>query len=277
MQRTETSQSGVVTPESDLALVRAVLVGDRRAGRELAQRMRCVPRILAVLNQRRGRPLRHHDLEDLSQDALAIIWEKLSSFHGLVILERWMFRFCLFSMQNRLRRFARLHRVEGQRLGQNREEPPAPDAAAEHYEALEGHLARLPVEEAEVVRLKHYEQCTFEEIGERMKTSPNTAKTRYYRALRRIESALNGQRNGRSQTKPQQQQGWQGRFNQKGHQKIGRPTAGADLTVQIYSVGAAKIAGLPPQLIPKNPARQRAPIKAKNRPDYHPAEQPADD
>jgi len=193
VQRTETSQSGVVTPESDLALVRAVLVGDRRAGRELAQRMRCVPRILAVLNQRRGRPLRHHDLEDLSQDALAIIWEKLSSFHGLVILERWMFRFCLFSMQNRLRRFARLHRVEGQRLGQNREEPPAPDAAAEHYEALEGHLARLPVEEAEVVRLKHYEQCTFEEIGERMKTSPNTAKTRYYRALRRIESALDGQ------------------------------------------------------------------------------------
>jgi len=190
--RPETSHPTLVTPDGDLALVRAVLGGDRRAARELARRMRCVPRMLSVLNHRRGRPLKHHDLEDLAQDALTTIWEKLEAYHGQAVLERWMFRFCLFTLQNRLRRFARVHHVEGQHLSKSPEDPPSKDDASAHYEALEERVARLPAEEAEVVRLKHYEQCTFDEIGERMESSPNTAKTRYYRALRKIEAELGG-------------------------------------------------------------------------------------
>ena len=43
---------------------------------------------------------------------------------------------------------------------------------------------------AETVRLKHYGGLTFEEIGERMRCSANTAKTRYYRCLTHLARNL---------------------------------------------------------------------------------------
>ncbi len=182
-----------ITPQRDSSLVRAVLAGDRRAARTLAVRLRCVPRILMALNRRRGGHMGHHDLEDLAQDTLATIWEKLETFHGQVTLEHWTHRFCFLKLMNRMRKGARRDAVEGQRLENHQAEEGGVQRDEELFEALEARLARLSQVEADAVRLKHYEQCTFEEIGERMQTSPNTAKTRYYRALRRIAQEMRGE------------------------------------------------------------------------------------
>jgi len=184
------------TPASDAALVNATLVGDRRARRILARRMLCVPRILSVLNRRRGEALRAHDLEDLAQDALTIIWEKLDTYHGQVVLERWMHRFCFLTLMNRVRRNVRANRREGARLDESSVPPAGSGSAAEQYAAFEDHLTGLSEEDADLVRLKHLERCTFDEIGERLRISPNTAKARYYRALRFIEARLRGTLDG---------------------------------------------------------------------------------
>ena len=53
-------------------------------------------------------------------------------------------------------------------------------------------LAELPVEQREVIVLKVWHGCTFEEIGGLLEISPNTAAGRYRYGLQKIKSKLEG-------------------------------------------------------------------------------------
>ncbi len=57
--------------------------------------------------------------------------------------------------------------------------------------AMEG-LARLPVEQREVIVLKIWHDCTFEEIGELLGVSPNTIAARYRYGLQKLKTLLKG-------------------------------------------------------------------------------------
>ena len=63
---------------------------------------------------------------------------------------------------------------------------PEPRTTAATQLALE----RLDPVDADVVRLKHFEELTVEEIGGRLGLPTNTAKTKYYRGLGRLHEAL---------------------------------------------------------------------------------------
>ena len=53
-------------------------------------------------------------------------------------------------------------------------------------------LAELPVEQREVIVLKIWHRCTFEEIGGLLDISPNTAAGRYRYGLQKIKLQLEG-------------------------------------------------------------------------------------
>ena len=53
-------------------------------------------------------------------------------------------------------------------------------------------LAELPVDQREVIVLKVWHGCTFEEIGGLLEISPNTAAGRYRYGLQKIKSKLEG-------------------------------------------------------------------------------------
>jgi RNA polymerase sigma-70 factor (ECF subfamily) len=53
-------------------------------------------------------------------------------------------------------------------------------------------LAELPVEQREVIVLKIWHGCTFEEIGGLLEISPNTAAGRYRYGLQKIKTKLEG-------------------------------------------------------------------------------------
>jgi RNA polymerase sigma-70 factor (ECF subfamily) len=53
-------------------------------------------------------------------------------------------------------------------------------------------LAELPVEQREVIVLKVWHRCTFEEIGGLLEISPNTAAGRYRYGIQKIKSKLEG-------------------------------------------------------------------------------------
>ena len=89
----------------------AVLRGVPGSLDQLVGRMECVPRFLASLNGRLGRPLGTHDLADLAQDTLVVIWEKLETFEGRATLESWTYRFCYLELMNSVRRKGRRRRV----------------------------------------------------------------------------------------------------------------------------------------------------------------------
>jgi len=168
----------------DLELARKALSGDPPALRCFWERMQCVPRILSVANSRMGGPLSQHDLADLSQDTLIVIWKKLETFAGRATLETWVHRFCYLELMNRVRGKKRLSRqsagsfeVATETVAAKREASPL------EYEHLELSLQELGPPEADILRLKHYEELTFAEIGALLGMSPSTAKTQYYRGI----------------------------------------------------------------------------------------------
>lgn len=170
--------------DEDLRLVSATLSGDKAAREELLRRLACVPLILRVRNQRLGRPLDADMLQDVVQDTLIAVWTRLSTFGGASSLEAWVYRFCVHKHLTRIRDHGRRVRIEAV-------ESPLLDSAAARAveptadeELVHRSLDDLDADRARIVRLKHFEDLTFEQIAERLDISPNTAKTHYYRALR---------------------------------------------------------------------------------------------
>jgi RNA polymerase sigma-70 factor (ECF subfamily) len=185
------------TPRPDLELARAALAGEGLALADFAERMACVPQMLAALNRRLGNPLAGGDLDDLAQEALIRVWAKLPGFAGLSALETWVYPFCYLEFMNALRRRRRLGRMElSGDLGQATGGTAA--VGAFEFERLHLALERLPAGEAQVLRLKCFEELTFDEIGTRLGIPLNTAKTHFYRGLARLRQAL--AREGREET-----------------------------------------------------------------------------
>lgn len=176
---------------ADLALVERFLAGDREAERALGQRLSILPRILRTLNARSGRPLSEDDLLDLVQDVGVIVLRKLEAFEGRVELEGWTYGICRFEYLNAIRRLGRRPRpvedfeLEGTPAGETGS-LVADRAAAD----LEAGLASLAPDERAVMRAKHFDDLTFEAIAVRLGCSPNTAKTRYYRGLRKLQQFM---------------------------------------------------------------------------------------
>ncbi len=75
------------------------------------------------------------------------------------------------------------------------EESPAEQEAMRH-------LAELPVEQREVIVLKIWQRRTFEEIGEVLDISPNTAAGRYRYGLQKLKIRLEGEDYERERDEP---------------------------------------------------------------------------
>jgi RNA polymerase sigma-70 factor (ECF subfamily) len=184
-------------PQSDLSLLAAVRRGDPRALDGFLERMRCVPLIVTALNAKLGRPLDANELNDVSQDTLMTIWQRLGAFEGRSTLETWVYRFCSFMLLNAIRKRRRA-RVREELADDATERAAALEPWAT-YDDVHRAIDRLSSQEAACVRLKHFDDLTFEEIGSRLSISPNTAKTQYYRGLRKLRDYLRA-REGESAT-----------------------------------------------------------------------------
>ena len=188
---------GTARIRSDLDLVAAALAGDADAIRDFVERMKCVPRILAVRNRRSGSAFDAEELEDVCQETLAAVWRKLPRYDGTAALETWVYRFCEFEFLHRLRKKGRGRLVLEETLEGTPFEPfAAEEASPLDHEALARGMEGLEQQLSAVIQLKHYEDLTFEQIGERLALSVNTAKTRYYRGLRKLRAVLVKTRSG---------------------------------------------------------------------------------
>ncbi|QDU68638.1 RNA polymerase sigma factor [Engelhardtia mirabilis] len=182
-------------PQADLALTRGFLSGSATCIHGLGERLRIVPRILRGLNARSGRPLDEHDLADLVQDTATVILRKLDRYDGRAEFDGWVYGICRFEFLNAARgRRRRPRPVEDVEL-------ELPVSSADGAEVLnrisadiDSGLATLTDSEREVVRMKHFDDLTFESIGERLGCSPNTAKTRYYRGLTKLQEFMEPRR-----------------------------------------------------------------------------------
>ncbi len=188
---TPTGRTGAASGWSDRELLERARRGEELAVEPFVRRMGCVPRILSVLNRRLGTQLDEHDLADLAQDTVVLVWRKLDAFDGSCTLETWAYGIARLEYMNALRRKLRARRNALELdVADSEAEQPSPAADGLAREELEGWLSELDPEESAVVRKKHFEGKTFEELAEELGISPNTAKTRYYRGIRGLQRKL---------------------------------------------------------------------------------------
>ena len=175
----------------DLRLVGRVMQKDPDAIATFVARMKCVPRMLTSLNAKLGRPLDEHELADLSQEVLVVVWRRLAKFRGRSAFEAWVYRVCFNLMMNTLRKNRR--RAETRSLAVaagEAEEIEVPVRDPHEFEDVYAGLDRIPEPEAAVIRLKHFGGLTFDEVGGELGISANTAKTRYYRGITGLQAQL---------------------------------------------------------------------------------------
>lgn len=179
-------------PHEDLSMVRAALGGDDAALKFLAERARIVPRVLRGLNRRWGGPLGVEDIEDLSQDVVVHVLEKLEAYQGLSPFDAWLYRFCSLQLRNRVRR-----EVFRRRVVVEAEVEPAEQL--DPTDQLDGKDLWAIVEELDptdrdIIRAKHAQGLSFSEIAERFGAASSSVKTRYYRSLEQLRQRAKLQR-----------------------------------------------------------------------------------
>lgn len=137
----------------------------------------------ALILYGRALGLGHSEAEDVLQETFLALMQRNE-------IPREPEHYCLRSFRNRALNYKRslwrrlTRELESQRWFEKMpDENPAERAAMER-------LAALPVEQREVIVLKIWNQCTFEEIGALLEISPNTAAGRYRYGLQKIKSQL---------------------------------------------------------------------------------------
>jgi RNA polymerase sigma-70 factor (ECF subfamily) len=68
--------------------------------------------------------------------------------------------------------------------------PSGQAVAQEQAEALACAVERLPADYRQVLKLRHEEQLTFEEIGQRMHRTANAARMLWLRAVERVQEEM---------------------------------------------------------------------------------------
>ena len=176
--------------EDDWIIARGAAAGDPEMLERFVRRLSCVPAIVSAINSRMGTPLQTEDVNDVAQVALIRLWRKSAAYAGLASLETWAYHFCCLELMNALRR-----RRSADRL---RESLEPPEYAAEsprgpaffEYEHLHRGLEELDQSQAAVIRLKFFDELTFDEIAKKLVLPANTAKTHLYRGLKRLREIL---------------------------------------------------------------------------------------
>ncbi|MEZ6002883.1 MAG: sigma-70 family RNA polymerase sigma factor [Planctomycetota bacterium] len=177
-----------VPGDDDQLLIQRALAKDPGAVQALLHRLRFVPATIYSRHLRLGSPLKAHELEDVGQEVIAAVWNKLSEFGGKGRLESWVYGFCVKQVYRALherRRESRREVVEDLDQFQG-----ASGEIKDPYDYLQVALDTLGDPVATIIRLRHFDDLSFEKIGLNLGMPAGTAKTQYYRGLKRLRVGL---------------------------------------------------------------------------------------
>jgi len=130
--------------------------------------------------------LSHAEAEDVLQETFIALMQQ---FQPPAKLEHY----CVRSFRNRALNYRRsLWRRLTRELESRRWFERSSNESPAEREAMR-HLAELPIEQREVIVLKIWHRRTFEEIGDVLDISPNTAAGRYRYGLQKLKIRLEGE------------------------------------------------------------------------------------
>ena len=179
--------------DEDQALVAAAGKGSKQAWIDLVARYES-----RIYNQALRLTGNSADALDLMQEVFIGIYKNLHRFRGESKFSSWVFRI----VHNKSIDLARRWRppVENKpseetdqlaRLPAFASDEPDEQLAQEQMNAqVQVLLGQLPIEQRLIIELKLFQSQTFEEIGLAQDISENTAKTRFYSALKKLKDLL---------------------------------------------------------------------------------------
>ena len=139
----------------------------------------------ALIIYGRALGLSHGEAEDVLQETFLALMQKDD-------VPREPEHYCLRTFRNRALNYKRsLWRRLTRELESKRWFEKSADEIQTERAAME-QLTALPPEQREVIVLKIWNRCTFEEIGALLEISPNTAAGRYRYGLQKIKLRLEG-------------------------------------------------------------------------------------
>jgi RNA polymerase sigma-70 factor (ECF subfamily) len=175
----------------DVTLVQQASAGDETAFRLLVERhSRSVYRLAFRIT---GRP---EDAEDVVQDTFVRAYRQLSRFESRSNFATWLYRIgfnCSIDLTRR-----RAHRETSEApelLDQRPDTGPAVSGDAQVYagqisERVRRALGALSEQERAAFVMRHYHECSIDEIGRALDLKTSAAKHAVFRAVRKMRVAL---------------------------------------------------------------------------------------
>jgi RNA polymerase sigma-70 factor (ECF subfamily) len=186
----------MVFQDNDEALVAAALGGSTLAWERLVRRYEG-----RIYNYGLRLTGNGSDAMDLMQDVFLGVFRNLHRFRGDARFSSWIFRIAhnkavdLNRRKKLLQGYSTSH--DDSQGSESRLADPDPNsepdrrfAQAQQNRHIQRLLRKLPMEQRLIVELKIYQSMTFEEIALAQEISENTAKTRFYAALRKLKNSL---------------------------------------------------------------------------------------
>lgn len=175
----------MVETVSDFELVRSFLSGNQSAFNQLASRYQS-----KIYWHARRMTGDHLDADDIMQEVLLTMYEKLHTFRFTSSLYTWIYRITATRSINHLNRkkiknFFSLDSDQARSLSTTEDIPEQIDVK-DQMQKLDGLLQRLPERQREVFILRNFEMLSYEEIAEITKKSVGSLKASYFHAVEKI-------------------------------------------------------------------------------------------
>lgn len=136
----------------------------------------------------------HLDADEITQEVLIVIYNKLRTFNFNSSLYTWIFRITSNRSKNMLkRRTLRKYLFmddEAYDKIKSNEDIIEDMTIREKFRQLEDVLGRLPVKQKEVFVLRNFEELSYEEISEITGKSVGGLKANYFHAIKKVKEML---------------------------------------------------------------------------------------
>jgi len=177
----------IVENDPDLALVERCRNGDREAFTELVIRYQ-----KPIYNAAFWTLRKVEDANDVTQAVFLKVWERLDEYDSKYKFFSWIYRIAINESLNLLRSGGREETLD--------EDFDAPDdghanpesqlAGAQQSMQIQSVLMRMSTNDRLVLTLRHFSECSYEEIAQVLDLDEKTVKSRLFEARHRLRGML---------------------------------------------------------------------------------------
>ena len=173
--------------DPDLALVERCRSGDWSAFTELVIRYQ-----RPIYNAAFWVLRKPEDANDITQIVFLKIAERLDEYDPRFKFFSWIYRIAVNESLNLLRRSGREEALDEEvdLPASESADPERRASAAEVAQRIRGALMKLPPNDRVVLTLRHFSECSYEEIGQILDLDPKTVKSRLFEARQRLRVLL---------------------------------------------------------------------------------------